>query len=289
MARSPGAMPKSATGAAVFAVVMALAATPAGGEAGMGLSGDSVGKEVAVVGKVSQMPWQHMIRSDTDKQAEYIDLEEGGQIVAYVGSAIACGRPLLLEGKVLLTAGSSKRPGSKERAGEVQLDVARWTCLDAAGSRQLLRRLGDPGLPREAKEGAELGLVAAGKDAIPPLIEHLGDTKVCWTEKVLLNEGSLMNRPPNAPPVKEEWAEEKVTVGSRCEALLTRIVWPVGYESPFASNFKPISGGSPPFRVEDWKVWWAKNKAKSLDQIHEELKPVLDAYWKSRGVQQVIR
>ena len=289
MARSPGAMPKSATGAAVFAVVMALAATPAEGGAGMGLSGDHVGKEVAVVGKVSQMPWQHMIRSDTGKQAEYIDVEEGGQIVAYVGSAIACGRPVLLEGKVLLTEGSSKRPGSKERVGEIQLDVARWTCLDAAGAGQLLRRLGEPGPSREAKEGAELGLVAAGKDAIPMLIDQLGDAKVCWTEKFLLNEGSLMNRPPNAPPVKEQWVEEEVTVGSRCEALLTRIVWPVDYESPYASNFKPISGGSPPFRVEDWKAWWAKNKTKSLDEIREGMKPVLDAYWKSKGVQQIVR
>jgi hypothetical protein len=255
----------------------------------MGLSRENVGKEVFVVGRVSQMPWQHMIRSDTGKQAEYIDLEEGGQIVAYVGSAIVCSRPVLLEGQVLLTEGSSKRPGSKERVGEIQLDVGRWTCLDAAGAGLLLQRLGDPSLSREAKEGAELGLVAAGEKAVPLLIEHLGDAKLCWTEKVLLNEGALMNRPVNAPPVKEEWAEEKVTVGSRCEAALTRIIWPVGYESPFAGNFKTVSWASPPFRVEDWRAWWAKNKAKPLDEIREGMKPVLDAYWRSKGVQQVVR
>jgi hypothetical protein len=267
----------------------ALLPVAAGGGSAMGLSRESVGKEVCVVGKISQIPWQHMIRPDLGKDAQYIDLEEGGQIVAYMRGMSSCAQPLLLEGKVLLTEGESKRPGSKERTSELQLDVSRWTCLNAGGSKRLLARLGDPAESREAKEGIELGLVAAGKEAIPQLIEHLGDSRVCWTERVLLNEGSLMNRPPNAPPIQEEWTDAKVTVGERSEALLTRIVWPVGYKSPFAGNFKTVSRGSPPFRVEDWRAWWAKNKAKPLDEIREGMKPVLDAYWKSKGVQQVVR
>lgn len=276
-------------GGLVLAAALVLLPAAAAGEARMGLSRENVGKEVAVVGRVSQMPWQHMIRADTGKQAEYIDLQEGGQIVAYLASPVACGQPVLLEGKVLLTEGGAKRPGSKETASELQLDVGRWTCLDEKGMASLLKRLGDTAATREAKAGAEAGLIAAGKAAIPLLMDHLGDPTICWTDRVLLNEGALTNRPSNAPPAKEQWGEEKITVGERCEAMLTRIIWPADYRSPYAGNFKPVSGGSAPFRVEDWKSWWAKNRSKSLEEIRKAIEPVLDAYWESKGTQQVIR
>jgi hypothetical protein len=248
-----------------------------------------VGEKVVLVGRVSQMPWQHMIRGDLKKQAAYIDLEGRGQIVAYAKGSISCPGAVVLRGTVLLTEGSSKRPGSKEVCSEVQLDVESWQCLDTAALQGLVDQLASPEVPRSQKEGIEEGLAGAGKESIPVLIAHLKDRRTCWKERVLVNEGELLNRAPNAPPVAERWAEAEVAVGSRCEEILLRIVTPADYESPHVANFKPISGGSRPFRVEDWAAWWQRNRDKSLAQIQGEFKPVLDAYWQSRGTQQVVR
>jgi hypothetical protein len=248
-----------------------------------------VGERVVLAGRVSQTPWQHMIRGDLKKQSAYIDLERGGQIVAYAEGSISCPGTVVLTGTVLLTEGSSKRPGSKEVGSEVQLDVESWQCLDAAAVQGLLDRLASPAVTRPEKADVEAALATAGKESIPALIAHLKDRRTCWKEKFLLNEGELMNRAPNAPPVAERWVEGDVAVGSRCEEILLRIVTPVHYESPYAGNFKPTSGGSRPFRVEDWGAWWLRNRDKPLTQIREDFKPVLDAYWKSRGTQQVVR
>lgn len=251
--------------------------------------GDRVGKQVLLVGRVSPNPWQHMIRSDLKKDVSYIDLDGGGQIVAYAKGVPACAGAVLLRGTVLRTEGSSKRPGSKEVCSEIQLDVESWRCLDRVVLEDLVERLATPAVSRSEKVDIEEALSAAGKEAVPVLIAHLKDGRACWKEKVLLNEGELMNRPHNAPPVAERWGVEDVTVGRRCEAILMGIVTPRDYRSPYAANIKSISSASEPFRVEDWGHWWTRNENRSLEQIREGFEPVLDAYWKSHGTQQVVR
>lgn len=88
------------------------------------------GERVTVVGKVSQMPWQHMIDVRPGKTAEYFDLPSGGQIVVYVAGTLPPGKKLELTGKVLVIEGTSKRPGSKEVATERQLDVESWRAVE---------------------------------------------------------------------------------------------------------------------------------------------------------------
>jgi hypothetical protein len=194
-----------------------------------------------------------------------------------------------LGGTVLRTEGSSKRPGSKEVCSEIQLDVEDWRCLDRVVLEDLVERLATPAVSRSEKVDIEEALSAAGKEVVPVLIAHLKDGRVCRKEKVLLNEGELTNRAPNAPPVEEHWVEQDVTVGVRCEEILLRIVTPRGYESPHAGHFKAFSAGPHPFLVEDWALWWKRNQELSLEQIRDKIKPVLDAYWKSHGTQQVVR
>jgi hypothetical protein len=249
-----------------------------------------VGEAVALLGRVSNMPWQHMIRADMGgKVPEYFDLEDRSQIVVYAAGGLRCGGPILLRGAVLLTEGSSKRPGSKEVGSEIQLDVAAWRCLDRAGIEALITALAGEKDSGAGAPGPAEDLVAAGKTAIEALVAHLGDARICRKDRTLLNEGELMNRPHNAPPVEEEWAVQDVTVGRRCEELLYTIVTPREDPPVPPTQFKPLSPGSRPFVVEDWGAWWERNRAKSLAEIRAGLKPAMDAYWKSRGVQQVVR
>ncbi len=247
-----------------------------------------VDQEVVVEGSVSAVPWQHMIGSVPGKEPQYFDLEHGGQIVVYVAREFSCQGPTRLTGKVIAIEGGGKGHKSAERFTEQQLDVASWECLDAP-VEEALRRLADPAVGEEAKRALEQEIVEAGKLAIPCLLRHLASRETAWQEEEVLNLGEMMNRPPNAPPVEPQVVETDVSVGKRAEAMLLRIITPTDYESPYAANFKPFSPGDWPFRVEDWKLWWARNQRKSLAEIREELEPVIDAYWQSHGVEQLVR
>lgn len=249
-----------------------------------------VGDTVALLGRVSNMPWQHMIRADMGgKVPEYFDLEDRSQIVVYAEGGLRCGEPILLRGTVLLTEGSSKRPGSKEVGSEIQMDVAGWRCLDRGGLEALIGGLVGEIHPASGAAGPAEDLVAAGQFAIPALIAHLGDPRICRKERALANEGELMNLPHNAPPAAEQWVEREITVGRRCEELLYAIITPPEDAAHPPAQFKPLSPGSRPFVVEDWGAWWERNRDKTLMEIRAGLKPALDSYRKSRGVQQTVR
>ena len=134
------------------------------------------------------------------------------------------------------------------------------------------------GAPAALKQQAGEALVKAGKAAIPILIGSLGDSRVYETRDI----ANRMNLPPNVGQPKPVWS--KITVGERCEKLLYRIITPAvgGTES----KSKVIS--EQVLRVGDWKQWWAANQGKSLESIHEELKPLVEAYWKQHGTTQVV-
>lgn len=89
------------------------------------------GDTVEVIGKISDMPWQHLVgMHEAFPYFYYIDIEGGGQIVAYSAEEIACRGEINLRGKVIEAGGSSKRPGSDEEYRELQLLVQSFECLE---------------------------------------------------------------------------------------------------------------------------------------------------------------
>lgn len=269
------------TGVLVLGMLLAVATT----------DGWSGGRRVVVTGRVSRVPAQHLIDAARAADVVYVDVEDGGQVVAYVRGGIPAEGRVRLVADVLRVEGGAKRPGSSERYSESQLDVVSWEELAATDVGALLERLVSSTLDREVKSGVEEEIVSAGRAAVPVLLEHLDDGRTCWTDRTLLNEGELLNRPSDSPPVAERWAETTVTLGDRARDLLFRIVYPPDYVSPFARNAKPYQAGPfvRPFRVDDWPAFWEKRNERTLASIREEMKACVDAYWKGRGVEQEVK
>jgi len=87
-----------------------------------------VDKKVKVTGRISDMPWQHLI-GNFEKYSEiyYFDIKED-QIVIYSKMAILCSSSLTIYGTVVKVTGKSKRPGSNEEYTEYHILVDRWEC-----------------------------------------------------------------------------------------------------------------------------------------------------------------
>jgi hypothetical protein len=284
------------TGAAILCFYLAASAAQADAEESrimiksMAELSAAVGKEVEIEGRVSKIPWQHLVGDVPGKTPEYFDLQGGGQIIVYVPKDFSCRGRAKLFGKVIEIEGGGKGQKIEERFVEHHLDVSSWNCLGGK-LEEMIFSLTEKKIDKEAKRKIEEEIIGYGKEAIPILIELVNDHTLCWKNRELINQGELMNRPINAPPVLEMWMDEPVTLGNRADWMLLRIITPPGYISPFASNMKPFSAGSNAylFRVKDWKAWWEKNKGKGIEKIREEMKPVIDAYWKEHGVEQVVR
>src|SRR3954468_19295398 len=129
------------------------------------------------------------------------------------------------------------------------------------------------------KREASQQLVRAGKAAIPVLIGYLRDPRV-YERRDIVNRTNL---PGFEPPPEPRIAN--ISVDSRCLDLLYEIVTPVG--SPISANFKGFIEQK--LQVDDWRVWWAANQGKSLADIHAELKPLVDEYWKRHGTTQNVK
>ncbi|MBP7867625.1 MAG: hypothetical protein KA419_16970 [Acidobacteria bacterium] len=93
-----------------------------------GLS-DHKDQVVKVEGRISQIPWQHLIHHPEGySQFYYFDYGKGLQTVIYAKTPIECGGTLTLWGTVLTVGGQSKRPDRKETGVEYQLQVDKWEC-----------------------------------------------------------------------------------------------------------------------------------------------------------------
>lgn len=86
-----------------------------------------VGQRVAVVGRISREPWQHMIADvPSHPHAHYFDDLTGDQIVIYAEESIEAEGAIRVRGQVYEVAGRSKRPGSTDRYVEYHLTVDAW-------------------------------------------------------------------------------------------------------------------------------------------------------------------
>jgi hypothetical protein len=91
-----------------------------------------VGEKITLTGNISKIPWQHLIQFFSDReQINYLDIENGEQIVIYSRKPITCRGKMKINGEVILTKGSSKRPQKikDETYQEYQLLVDSWECL----------------------------------------------------------------------------------------------------------------------------------------------------------------
>ncbi|MEX2680788.1 MAG: hypothetical protein Q6373_004260 [Candidatus Sigynarchaeota archaeon] len=71
-----------------------------------------VDKIVTVTGKISDVPWQHIIASIKEHPfSYYFDLDDKYQIVIYAKKKIEEIRRIAVTGKVIRVEGGSKRPG----------------------------------------------------------------------------------------------------------------------------------------------------------------------------------
>lgn len=246
--------------------------------------------EISLEGVISQAPAQHITANYPGMDALYFDPLEGSQTVIYVPNEFDCLERANVTGKVTAVSGGGPDQKSEDKFTEYQLVVSSWRCFGNAEIERRLDLLTDQKQTPEQKAGIQNEIIAEGKAAIPTLIQHLHDERIAWTERVLQNEAQLLNRPPNQPAPKEEWREERIAIGKVVDRLLLRMITPQ-YESPHQKNFKPFSTrpDAGMFRVEDWRKWWSRARYQSLNSIHEQMKPVVDAYWLSHGVEQVVR
>lgn len=91
--------------------------------------GSRIGAKVKLEGRISNVPWQHMIHwPEGYPQIAYFDFELGRQTVLYSKSAIACPGPMTVWGTVLKIQGETKRPGSDEPVVEYHILVDRFEC-----------------------------------------------------------------------------------------------------------------------------------------------------------------
>nr|MDO8111334.1 hypothetical protein [Candidatus Sigynarchaeota archaeon] len=92
-----------------------------------------VDKKTTLIGKISDVPWQHMIASvKTHPNIYYFDLEDKNQIVIYARTTIAHAGKISITGKIIAVKGGSKRPGAakSEPYTEYHMLVDEWKPVD---------------------------------------------------------------------------------------------------------------------------------------------------------------
>jgi hypothetical protein len=132
-------------------------------------------------------------------------------------------------------------------------------------------------VPIGRKRAASRALIERGTSAIPALIAALGDQRTFERRDI----ANRMNLPPNAAQPAPLVAT--ITVGDQARDLLYEIITPAR-GSRFGGSFKVFSEQK--LQVDDWPRWWSANQRKSLAEIHAEMQPLIDAYWKEHGTTQ---
>ena len=92
---------------------------------------NKVGKKITLEGKISDIPWQHIIKSViTHKHIYYFDLKDETQIVIYAKNGIDCRNNLVIEGEIIEVKAPSKRPSKIDDITYVEYHmlVDKWIC-----------------------------------------------------------------------------------------------------------------------------------------------------------------
>lgn len=93
---------------------------------------DLEGKMVTIKGRLSNLPWQHLIDPCIPYELiYYFDIENEDQIVIYTKNHVNCTNLVELTGKIIKVIGQSKRPGEKKEIYEYQMRVDKWKCIDS--------------------------------------------------------------------------------------------------------------------------------------------------------------
>jgi len=93
---------------------------------------NKVGKRIAIKGKISDVPWWHIIKDlENHNHIYHFDLEDGDQIVIYSAVELYCTRFLLVTGEVIEVRGKSKRPSKIDDVTYVEYHIIidEWECL----------------------------------------------------------------------------------------------------------------------------------------------------------------
>lgn len=92
-----------------------------------------INQTVILQGKISEVPWQHLIGSfKTHPYANYFDYSASQkllQIVIYSKKDIKCTQSLRIKGQVVEIKGHSKRPSDHpEKYSELGVLILNWSC-----------------------------------------------------------------------------------------------------------------------------------------------------------------
>ena len=240
---------------------------------------ENVGKEITLEGWISDIQQQHIIMDIRGKESLYLDMDDGTQIVIYVKGDINCLDKIRVTGTVIEVAGVHKDPRRKEIHTEYHIDVRYWECIQMS-IEDMIDQLSGSELMHRMKWHVRKHIIKRGRTAISVLIDHMNDSRIYEKNRDIQN---YMGLPPHELPPPPLYAD--ITVGNICVDMLYDIITP-DYKSPYAKIFKPYSDSM--FLIKDWKSWWEKNKEKSLEEIHNEMKPFVDKYWQGHGTIQVI-
>lgn len=95
---------------------------------------NNVGKRVKIVGKVSNIMWQHMFAGHPSHMFEnYIDLEGNIQIVVFTKQKITCKNKVEIKGKVVNVESDFGNPNVKisDKFVEYQIIADSWKCIES--------------------------------------------------------------------------------------------------------------------------------------------------------------
>ncbi|MGQ4874054.1 MAG: hypothetical protein ACP6IY_08290 [Promethearchaeia archaeon] len=94
---------------------------------------ENEGKTVKLVGKISNIMWQHIILSLEDyPYFNYFDLENGFQIIIYSKEEINCPNKIEIIGKIIAVNNESKKsnPENRKILYEYHIVVESWKCIN---------------------------------------------------------------------------------------------------------------------------------------------------------------
>jgi hypothetical protein len=88
-----------------------------------------VNQNIIIEGKVSNIPWQHLIGYTKNYPYTcYFDFDKS-QTVIYSKTPIECRDRIKIRGKIIKISGKSKKPGSDEDYSENHIIADDWECI----------------------------------------------------------------------------------------------------------------------------------------------------------------